>query len=75
MRNDCLSENDLDDDIDWDEIFETTQPDFLAGRFAFNSADYPSHEEAMVAMRKLVHELCEEGEREAARLRSLDASR
>jgi hypothetical protein len=39
--------------IDWDEIIATTQDDFLAGRFAFNSDDYPTMEAAMVAMKAM----------------------
>ena len=47
------SDHELDgdlDNIDWDEIIATTQPDFLAGRFAFNSAEYPTDEAAMAAL-------------------------
>ena len=47
------SDREIDDDldgIDWDEIIATTQADFLAGRFAFNSADYPTDEAAMAAL-------------------------
>ena len=33
--------DDTSDGIDWDEITATTQPDFEAGRFAFNTEDYP----------------------------------
>ena len=47
------SDREIDDDldgIDWDEIIATTQPDFLAGRFAFNSADYSTDEAAMAAL-------------------------
>ena len=47
--SDCEIDDDLDG-IDWDEIIETTQADFLAGRFAFNSADYPTDEAAMAAL-------------------------
>jgi hypothetical protein len=41
---------DTSDGIDWDDIIATTQEDFLAGRFAFNSADYPTNKEAMIAL-------------------------
>jgi hypothetical protein len=41
---------DTSDGIDWDDIIATTQEDFLAGRFAFNSADYPTDKEAMIAL-------------------------
>lgn len=36
--------------IDWDEIIASTQDDFLAGRYAFSTADYPTHEEGMAAL-------------------------
>ena len=52
--------------IDWDEIIATTEDDFLAGRFAFNSADYPSHEEAMAALWRLFESVIEEVERESS---------
>jgi hypothetical protein len=53
--------------IDWDEIIATTQDDFLAGRYAFNSEDYPSHEEAMKALHKWFDDIYTEvmGERDA----------
>jgi hypothetical protein len=38
--------DDNSEGIDWDEIIATTQDDFLAGRFAYNSADYATQEEA-----------------------------
>lgn len=58
--------DDTSDGIDWDEIIATTQDDFLARRFAFNSADYPTHEEAMAAMRRWLESIAEEVERESA---------
>jgi hypothetical protein len=42
--------DDTSDGIDWDEIIATTQDDFEAGRFAYNSADYPTREEADAAL-------------------------
>ena len=42
--------DDNSEGIDWDEIIATTQDDFLAGRFAYNSADYATQEEADVAL-------------------------
>jgi hypothetical protein len=66
--------DDLSDGIDWDEITATTQPDFEAGRFAFNSADYPTEEAAMAAMDEFVESMIKEGLREAAALRSPDAT-
>jgi hypothetical protein len=58
--------DDTSEGIDWDEIIATTQDDFLAGRFAFNSADYATHEEAMVALRAWLHGLVVEVENEIA---------
>ena len=55
--------DDTSEGIDWDEIIATTQDDFLARRFAFNSADYPTHEEAMAAMRRWFESIAEEVER------------
>jgi hypothetical protein len=54
--------------IDWEEIMLTTQEDYEAGRYSFNSQDYATHEEAMAAMRALIHSIAEEVEREAASL-------
>ena len=51
---------DSSDGIDWDDIIATTQDDFLAGRFAFNSADYATDEEAMAALEQLIHNIFEE---------------
>ena len=42
--------DDTSEGIDWDEIIATTQDDFLAGRFAYNSADYATEEEADAAL-------------------------
>jgi hypothetical protein len=42
--------DDTSEGIDWDEIIATTQDDFLAGRFAYNSADYSTQEEADAAL-------------------------
>ena len=58
--------DDNSEGIDWDEIIATTQDDFEAGRFAFNSADYPTHEEAMAAMWRWLQSIAEEVERESA---------
>jgi hypothetical protein len=43
--------DDTSEGIDWDEIIASTQDDFLAGRFAYNSADYATKEEADAALR------------------------
>jgi hypothetical protein len=62
-------------DVDWDEI-EATEEDFRAGRYSFNSADYPSHEAAMEAMKKIIDDILEKVLREnAAPVRPLDATR
>ena len=62
-------------DIDWEEIIATTQDDFLAGRFAFNSADYPNDAAAMAAMEQLLDDILEEVLRETAAVRPPDAAR
>jgi len=55
---------DTSEGIDWDEIIATTQDDFEAGRSAFSSADYATDEEAMTALKELIHALFVEGENE-----------
>jgi hypothetical protein len=60
---------DGDDDpegIDWEEIILTTQEDVEAGRYAFNSEDYATDEEAMAALHAWIHSIAERVEREAA---------
>ena len=47
--------DDTSDGIDWDEIIARTQDDFEAGRYAFSSADYATHEEAMAALDEWLH--------------------
>jgi hypothetical protein len=59
--------------IDWEEIILTTQEDFEAGRYSFNSEDYATDEEAMAAMRALIHSIAEEVKRDAASNAPLDA--
>ena len=51
--------DDTSDGIDWDEIIATTQDDFLARRFAFNSADYPTQEEAKAARWRWLESIAE----------------
>ena len=51
--------NDPDDGIDYDEIIASTQDDFLAGRFGFNTADYATEEEAWEAFDKYMEEIYE----------------
>lgn len=55
---DCIIDH--EDDIDWENIFDTTEDDFKAGRFAFNSADYATHEDAMRALRDWIHSIAVE---------------
>jgi hypothetical protein len=49
---------------DWDEILATTEDDFEAGRFAFNSEDYPTHEEAMKALDQWMQNIFDEVQRD-----------
>lgn len=56
--------DDNSEGIDWDEIIASTQDDFLAGRFAFNSADYPTHEEAMKALDQWFQNIFDEVQRD-----------
>jgi len=65
--------DDTSEGIDWDEILATTQDDFLAGRFSYNSADYATDEEAMEAMRALIHSIAERALKSVASDTSLDA--
>jgi hypothetical protein len=58
--------DDTSEGIDWDEIIATTQDDFLAGRFAYNSADYPTQAEADAALRAWLHAIVERVERKHA---------
>ena len=66
--------DDTSEGIDWDEILATTQDDFLAGRFSYNSADYATQAEADAALRAWLHAIVEEVEREAASLSPRDAA-
>jgi hypothetical protein len=67
--------DDTSDGIDWDDIIATTHDDFLAGRFAFNSADYPTHEAAMVALERLFKGILEDVLRETPIISTPDAAR
>jgi hypothetical protein len=62
---------DEEGNIDWDDIIATTEADDRAGRFAFNSDDYPTWEEAMKAMHALVDKIWDEA---LNRVRSTDSS-
>lgn len=61
-----LADEELDDHIDYDAIHASTQPDEDAGRFAFNSEEYPTDEAASEALRTLIHTICEGALREVA---------
>jgi hypothetical protein len=52
--------DDTSEGIDWDEILETTEDDERAGRYAYNSADYATEEEAWAALDALIHSIFEE---------------
>jgi hypothetical protein len=69
---DCIT--DSDDDVDWDEVVAAIEEDEDSEELAFNSADYPTEEEAMHALRAFIHEIFEEVERDAALESALDAS-
>jgi hypothetical protein len=56
--------DDNSEGIDWDEILASTEDDFQAGRFAFNSADYPNHEEAMKAFDQWLKNIFDEAQRD-----------
>jgi hypothetical protein len=76
QNSDTVEEPDFDpadDDIDWEEIYQSTQADYEAGRYCFNSEDYPSHEEAMIALRAWIHSIGERVQREAASVSARDA--
>jgi len=61
---DCIIDH--EDDIDWDNIIATTEEDDKAGRYLFNSADYATPEESMIALRELIHSICEKAEKRVA---------
>src|SRR5579872_6007159 len=56
--------DDNSEGIDWDEILATTEDDFQAGRFAFNSEDYSTHEEAMEALSRWLWSIHDEVQRD-----------
>jgi hypothetical protein len=67
-------QDDLSEGIDWDDIIATTQPDCDAGRFAFNSADYPTQKAAQKAMREFIRAIGRKA-REAVAAHQLDTTR
>jgi len=66
--------DDTSEGIDWDEILATTQDDFEAGRFSYNSADYATQAEADAALTAWLDAIFEEVEREAGSIPSCDAA-
>ena len=64
---------DEEDEIDWDEIVAAIEEDGNSEELAFNSADYPTEVEAMVALRAFIHAIFEEVDRDAALDLALDA--
>jgi hypothetical protein len=52
--------DDNSEGIDWDEIIASTQDDFEAGRFDFNSEDYPNEEAADAALRDWIGSIVDE---------------
>src|SRR6267142_2892934 len=66
--------DDTSEGIDWDEIIATTQDDFLAGRFSYNSADYATQAEADAALTAWLDAIVAEVEREAGSVPSRDAA-
>ena len=55
-----------DDDIDWEEIIESTQGDVDAGRYAFTTEDYATDEEGMAALWKWMCSLGQGGSDETS---------
>jgi len=65
---------DCEDAIDWDNLLASTEADDEAGRYAFNSEDYPTHEEAMKALWNWIHSIAEEVRRRVASEASSDVA-
>jgi hypothetical protein len=63
------------DEIDYEEIFQSTQADYEAGRYCFNSEDYATDEESSAALLAFIQSIADEVEREAASHAPLDAAR
>jgi len=66
--------DDMSAGIDWDEILATTQDDFVAGRFSYNSADYATQAEADAALRAWLHAIVEKVERKHASIPARNAA-
>jgi len=61
------------DEIDYEEIFQSTQADYEAGRYCFNSEDYATDEEASAALLAWIDSIAERVKREAAAVSPRDA--
>jgi hypothetical protein len=66
--------DDTSEGIDWDEILATTQDDFLAGRFSYNSADYATQAEADAALTAWLDAIVDKVERKHASISPCDAA-
>jgi hypothetical protein len=66
--------DDTSEGIDWDEIIATTQDDFLAGRFSYNSADYATQAEADAALTAWLDAIVEKVEQKNASIPPCDAA-
>lgn len=49
-----------EDDIDWSDIIDATESDWLRRRFAFNSADCATEEEVATSLHAWIHSVFEE---------------
>jgi hypothetical protein len=67
--------DDTSEGIDWDDIIATTQDEFEAGDYAYSTEDYATEEEAMAALKRFIHQACEEGRRAATASPSTDTAR
>jgi len=66
-----LTLDERSDELDWDdgvwnEIIDSTQDDVDAGRYAFSTEDYPTHEEGMAALWRWMRSLGQGGSDEAS---------
>jgi hypothetical protein len=66
LDEEARKQDDATTDVDWDEIIASTQDDFLAGRYCFSTADYPTHDEGMAALWQWMCTLGQGEEDEAA---------
>jgi hypothetical protein len=49
-----------EDDINWREVIDATESDWLRRRFAFNSADCATEEEVTTSLHAWIHSIFEE---------------